>query len=60
MSYYRIVRTHLTANVRVGDLLSDSSTQIFVTNPVRGQVMWVRENGDTVAFTEGLTQQVRT
>jgi hypothetical protein len=51
---------HLTANVRVGDLLGDGSAQIFVTEPVRSQVSWVQENGDTVSFNDGLTQPVRT
>ena len=50
----------LTANVRVGDLLGDGSAQIFVTEPVRSQVTWVKADGEAVAFTDGLVQPVRT
>ena len=51
---------HLTANVRVGDLLGDGSAQIFVAEAVSGQVVWVRGQGDPVVFSDGLTQPVRT
>ena len=51
---------HVTANVRVGDLLGDGSAQIFATEPVRSQVMWVKTDGEAVAFTDGLVQPVRT
>ena len=50
----------LTANVRVGDLLGDGSGQIFATEPLRSQVMWVKVDGEAVAFTDGLVQPVRT
>ena len=50
----------VTANVRVADLLGDGTTQIFATEPARGQVTWVKEDGEVVAFTEGLVQPVRT
>ena len=50
----------VTANVRVADLLGDGTTQIFATEPARSQVTWVKEDGEVVAFTEGLVQPVRT
>ena len=49
-----------TANVRVADLLGDGTTQIFATEPARSQVTWVKEDGEIVAFTDGLVQPVRT
>ena len=51
---------HVTANVRAGDLLGDGSPQIFVTEPMRGQGLWLRGLNDTVVLKEGLLQPVRT
>lgn len=51
---------HATANVRVGDLLGDDTSQIFVTEPLAGRVVWLRRPDDPVVLEEGLTQPVRT
>ncbi len=50
----------LTANVRMGDLLGDGSPQVFIAEPLRGQVLWLHGPGDLVALKEGLRQPVRT
>ena len=51
---------HTAANVRVADLLGDGSMQIFVAEPMRGQVVWLRAKDDPVYLTEGLKHPVRT
>ena len=51
---------HATANVRVGDLLGDGSEQVFVAEPTRGQVVWLRGPNDIITLSEGLVQPVRT
>ena len=50
----------LTANVRMGDLLGDGSLQVLIAEPTRGQVLWLRGDGDLVTLKEGLRQPVRT
>ncbi len=52
-------KPHTTANIRVNDLLGDGSLQIFVTEPLSGQVTWLRGIDDVTELTEGLTQPVR-
>ena len=51
---------HASANVRVGDLLGDGTPEIFVTEPMRGQVTWVRGQDQIVELSEGLSEPVRT
>ena len=51
---------HVTGSIRVEDLLGDGSPQIFVTEPLRGEVRWIRGPDDVVTLKEGLTQPVRT
>jgi len=51
---------HATANVRVADLLGDGSNQVFATEPMRGQVTWLRGPEDAVALSQGLSEPVRT
>ena len=50
---------HATANVRVGDLVGDGSPQIFVSEPVRGQLIWIRGPDDHRAIGDDLNQPVR-
>ena len=51
---------HIIANVRKGDLIGDGSPQVFVTEPLRGRVAWLRGQGEPLLLTEGLIQPVRT
>ena len=51
---------HVTGSIRVEDLLGDGSPQVFVTEPLRGEVQWIRGRDDVVTLKEGLTQPVRT
>ena len=51
---------HAIANVRTGDLIGDGSVQLFVTEPLAGQIVWMRGVDDYVVINEGLNQPVRT
>lgn len=53
-------RPHSTANIRVVDLAGDNSTQVLVSEVLRGEVTWVRSKNDTVVLAQGLGQPVRT
>ena len=50
---------HVTANVRVADLIGDGSPQVFVTEPLRGHVAWLRGLGEPILLSEGLVQPLR-
>ena len=51
---------HVTGSIRVEDLLGNGSPQIFVTEPLRGEIRWIRGPDDVVTLKDGLTQPVRT
>ena len=50
---------HTTANVRLSDVLGDGTPQLLVTEPLAGQVVWLRSLDDPVVLKDGLTQPVR-
>ena len=50
---------HATASIRTGDLVGDGSLQIFVAEPNRNQVVWIRGPDDWTEITKGMGQPVR-
>ena len=51
---------HTTSNIRRGDLVGDGNSQIFVSEPTRGQVVWLRDQDEPVIISDGLREPVRT
>ena len=39
---------HTTSNIRAGDLVGEGDSQIFVSEPTRGQVVWLRDQDKPV------------
>ncbi len=50
---------HVTASIRTGDLTGDGSLQVFVSEPQREQIVWLRGPGDWTEITRGMRQPVR-
>ncbi len=50
---------HATASIRIGDLTGDGSLQVFISEPQREQVVWLRGPGDWTEITRGMRQPVR-
>ena len=50
---------HTTSNIRAGDLVGEGDSQIFVSEPTRGQVVWLRDQDKPVIISDGLREPVR-